>query len=109
MSTYISPAGEYPRYLGDIQEAEPNWSADQPLPSGWSTVAQIEQPVASSGMYVYEDYPKMIDGSYIQNWVVMAEPSQSSMETLEDKIAKYKAAGLDDETIEVLSRNPSSF
>jgi hypothetical protein len=108
MSVYINPNGEYPRYAGDIQEVDPSWSEDQPLPTGWHVVEQVEQPVVQPNIYVYEDHPVLVSGSYRQHWVAV-ELTTDAVETLEDKVAKYKAAGLDDETIEVLSRKPSSF
>lgn len=65
---YIKNGNEYPRYAGDIQVENPSWEFGQALPAGWESVAETEQPVASSGVIVKESLPALVDGQWVQSW-----------------------------------------
>ena len=68
---FISPNGDYPRHIGDIQLDNPNWNGDQSnLPEGWKAVTPVEPPAILENQTAYEEAPKLIDGEYVQVWKV---------------------------------------
>ena len=69
MLIYINPSGEYPRYPGDIQSENLDWTIDDPLPEGWIQVVDVEMPIATNDQFVYESYPELVDGVYLRNWI----------------------------------------
>lgn len=71
MSAFINPDGEYPRHIGDIELAHPDWDGDLTnLPEGWHKVEETEMPAPSANLLVVEGAPELVDGAYKQTWVV---------------------------------------
>ena len=69
---YINPEGEYPRFVGDLQLANPEWSEGEPLPEGWISVEEGEIPVLGENEAFQEDFPVLVDGIYYRN--IVARP-----------------------------------
>lgn len=103
---FISPQGEYPRFIGDIQLEHPNFKKTDPLPTGWVFVETVERPMPAQDEVVYEDYPIEIDGVMSQNW--KSRPMTSEEIEFRDapKRAKEKliALGLTEAEVEALAR-----
>lgn len=65
---YISPQNEYPRHVGDIKVANPEWEPEFGLPTGWIHVQQSEPPTLVDGKVLQELFPQEIDGVWTQVW-----------------------------------------
>lgn len=98
---YISPDNEYPRYLGDIQLAHPNWKLGDELPEGWVEVAEAPFPTAPEGQIVEEEFPTVIDGVMTQNWVVREMTAEEEERINAPKRAKQKLLDLGLTEIEI--------
>jgi len=100
---FISPENEYPRHKGDIQDQYPEWDFGQPLPDGWKQVELVEQPNKKSTELIYEEFPKLVDGVYYQNWQVrsMTEDELALRNAPSTVKAKLKGLGFSD--IEILA------
>lgn len=83
MAAYINPAGEYPRYPGDIQIAHPGWELGDALPEGWIEVQDAEPPVITEGQTWYEEFPTEVDGVYTRTFGVR--------DLTEEELARVKA------------------
>ena len=72
MSIYINiRTGEYPRHIGDIQLAAPDWNNDTDnLPDGWYAVTETPRPELAANQITAEGVPELVDGQYVQTWVV---------------------------------------
>lgn len=66
----ISPNNEYPRFIGDLKIAHPNYRDGDSLPEGWIEVIAQEMPSATVDEVIYEDFPIEKNGKFIQNWKV---------------------------------------
>lgn len=66
----INPDNEYPRHIGDLQLAYPDWQKGDALPEGWLEVQAIDNPMPAEDEILYEDDPIEIDGVLSQNWKV---------------------------------------
>jgi hypothetical protein len=90
MSLYISPNNEYPRHIGDVQLASPNWKPDDELPSGWIAVVPTDPPIAEQGKVVYESAPVETDGVWLQTWAIRdltdAEIQQRNLAEIRRKV-----------------------
>ena len=75
--TFINiTTGDYPRHIGDIQLAHPEWDGNvNKLPDGWVGVTETQRPTAIDGQVVLEGTPELVNGEYRQIWVLrdMAE------------------------------------
>jgi hypothetical protein len=103
---FISPLGEYPRHIGDVQIEHPTWNPGDQLPEGWNQV--IETPMnleAGENQTVYEGAPQEVDGSWRQVWAVrdLTEAEIERKNAPQTLVAKLKALGLTDVEIDVLS------
>jgi hypothetical protein len=67
---FIDPAGEYPRFVGDVQLDDPSFELGGVLPEGWKEVQETEIPVAGDGEVVIPADPIEIDGVWTQQWDV---------------------------------------
>lgn len=67
---YISPENEYPRHIGDIQLAHPNFQEGDKLPAGWTKVERVVAPTPGNDEVLIEDFPVEVDGVMTQNWQV---------------------------------------
>lgn len=98
---YINPQGEYPKYYGDIQLANPEWNLGDPLPEGWLEVE--DSPVPELGEYEtaectgYED----VDGTIRQVWTVreMTAKEKAVKDAPKTTRAKLEALGFTEEEI----------
>mgnify|MGYP006280375461 CR=1 FL=1 len=59
---------EYPRHDGDLELL--GWSIDNPLPENWVQVEEVVSPEVSEGEVALELEPKLIDGSWVQQWEI---------------------------------------
>lgn len=91
----ITPEGEYPRHIGDLKLAHPEWEQGQPLPAGWQEVAYA-QGLPSRGEYeiVYETEPSEVDGVLKQTFAVRAMTAEEKERTDAPKTAKQKLMDL---------------
>lgn len=106
----ITPEGQYPRHIGDLKLAHPEWEQGQPLPTGWQEVAYA-QDLPSRGEYeiVYETEPSEIDGVLTQTFAVRAMTAEEKERADAPKTAKQKLMdlGLTELEVEALvSRMP---
>jgi len=78
MSIYINTeTGEYPRHIGDIHLAAPDFDGDIfNLPEGWAPVVSTEPPAIQEDERYFEVNPTLIDGTYVQTWDVRALTAQ---------------------------------
>ncbi len=94
--TYINSESEYPRHYGDIKLSNPGWELGEPLPDGWFEVQEIGMPEIGDLEVAEEQLPELVDGVYVQKWVVRNLTDQE----IEEKnapasaLAKLNAAGL---------------
>lgn len=71
MANFISPKGEYPRHIGDVQLVQPNYQYGDVLPEGWVEVVLTEIPEYDSLTQTFEELlPIEIDGVMTQQWIV---------------------------------------
>jgi len=103
---YISPENEYPRHIGDIQLAHPNFKQGDDLPAGWVQVAEAERPEPQTDKVIFEDFPVEVDGQMTQNWQVRDMTVEEIERRDAPKRAKEKliALGLTEVEIEALLR-----
>ena len=103
---YISPENEYPRHIGDIQLAHPNFKQSDDLPEGWVQVAEAERPEPQTDKVIYEDFPVEVDGVMTQNWIVRDMTQKEIDRRDAPKRAKEKliALGLTEAEVQALVR-----
>lgn len=69
MANFISPQGEYPRHIGDIQIEHPDYEYGQAIPDGWIEVALTPVPQHDSETHTLIELPPVeIDGVVTQQW-----------------------------------------
>jgi hypothetical protein len=73
---FISPQGEYPRFIGDIQLKHKGFKTNDTLPNGWVKVSELERPETTTDELAYEEFPVEVDGTMTQNWVIRHLTSQ---------------------------------
>lgn len=104
---YISPDNEYPRYLGDIQIAHPEYKEGDPLPDGWTLVVSVPMREDwSEDETVYEDFPVEVDGVMTQNWKIRPLTAEEIERRDAPRLAKQKLLdlGFTDLEIKAISR-----
>lgn len=103
---YISPENEYPRHIGDLQIANPNFKEGDPLPEGWVQVAEAPRPTAGKDEIVYEGFPIEVDGTMTQNWQTRPMTAEEIERRDAPANAKSKliALGLTEAEVEALVR-----
>jgi len=103
---YISPENEYPRHIGDIQLAHPNFKQGDNLPEGWVQVAEAERPEPQTDKVIFEDFPVEVDGVMTQNWQVRDMTAEEIERRDAPKRAKEKliALGLTEVEVDALVR-----
>ena len=106
---YIDPQGNYPRFIGDIQQEVPAWNQGDDLPSGWLEVFQSDIPEYNQMTHrVYEGDPVEINGKLYQNWIVR-EATQEELDivnapnTIKQKLVSL---GFNDAEIAILLASP---
>lgn len=97
----------YPLYPGDIMLVSPSWQPGDALPNGWFSVEPTEPPTIS-GTEIYEEAtPDLVDGAYIQAWMVrnLTEEELAIRQAPTTAREKLKTVvGLTDAEIEALIR-----
>lgn len=80
----------YPRFPGDIQLIDPNWTVDEPLPEGWELVKDTPLPQYEIGQVIEELYPEKIDGIWYQKWTVrnMTEEELEEQRLFKEQLSK---------------------
>lgn len=69
MSKYLNlSTNEYPRHIGDLEIA--GWSKNDPLPENWVKVNDTDPPSVAEGQIAVEIIPKLINGSWVQQWEI---------------------------------------
>ena len=91
---YISPNNEYPRFVGDIAIATPNWKKGDPIPEGWTKVEQVDMPPYREGYLAYEVEPILVNGVMTQNWAERKLTAEELARKNAPKTAKAKLAEL---------------
>lgn len=106
MSTFISPKGEYPRYIGNIQNEHPNWDMSEPLPNGWLEVEDVPMPTAEWDFRVKEAMPELVDGVYKRVWqtVELTDAEKERRDAPKTAKAKLIKLGLTELEVEALVR-----
>lgn len=104
MSLYISPANEYPRFIGDIWLTHPDFKFGDELPEGWKLVTAVDYPEHTEDETVEEQAPKLVDGVLTQNFVIRPLTAEELERRDAPKTAKAKlvALGLTEFEIEAL-------
>lgn len=103
----INPENEYPRHIGDLKLANPNWKVGDELPAGWREVAYAaDRPLAGEDEFIYETFPTEVDGVLTQTFAVRpmtAEEIERRDAPIRAK-AKLEEAGFSDAEIEAIKR-----
>lgn len=107
MLIFVDPSGNYPRFIGDLMAATPDWSDGDQFPEGWQVVEETPLPPALPTQKVTEVSPTLVDGVLKQTWVVSdltteelerSNAAQTGRQKLKD------VAGLTDDEIDALIR-----
>jgi hypothetical protein len=81
MAVYVSPAGEFPQHIGDIERENDGWTSGDALPDGWHEVTGIASPtpiqetVDEAGkrylthLTQHVCSAELVDGEWTQVWV----------------------------------------
>ena len=106
MLLYVDPAGNYPRFVGDIWVDNPNWVIGEPLPSGWTLVAETEPPLIPSGQILEEEFPEEVNGVLTQKWILRNKNQQEIDLDLAAQTARQKLVdlGLTEAEVDALAR-----
>ena len=103
----ISPDNEYPKHIGDLKLAHPDWEEGNALPSGWQEVAYAsELPDRGENEVIYEVEPTPIDGVLTQTFSVrpMTTEEIERRDAPKTLKAKLTALGLTEAEIDALTR-----
>lgn len=65
---FIKNGLEYPRYVGDIEQENPEWELGQALPEGWEFVQETAAPTPTTDQLVTEVFPVLVEGQWTQTW-----------------------------------------
>lgn len=91
---YLSPNGEFPKYAGDIQVANPSWSIGDALPEGWFEVAQTEPPELAADERVDSTEAVLVNGQYEIKWNVRAATAEEIAAAEAPRTAREKLVAL---------------
>lgn len=69
---YISPEGDFPRYIGDIMLRNPEWKEGDQLPDGWHKITESEPPQVSAEETAYVSAVEEKDGKHVLVWASRA-------------------------------------
>ena len=103
----INPENEYPKHIGDLKLAHPNWQEGDALPNGWQEVAYAsEVPSRGENEVVYETEPTLINGKLTQTFAIRPMTAEEIERRDAPKTAKAKlvALGLTEAEVEALIR-----
>jgi hypothetical protein len=106
MGIFISPQGEYPRFVGDIELENSNWNQEtDPVPSGWIVVEETPSPVIDENQMMEETFPIKDDaGNYHRNWkVTTLTDAEVADRKLKNAQFKARQAGLTDDEIKLIA------
>lgn len=67
---FIDPAGNYPRFYGDVQLDDPTFELGGVLPEGWKEVQETPMPTPGVDEEIVYLDPIEIDGIWTQQWDV---------------------------------------
>lgn len=62
--------GNYPKYIVDVQAAEPSWTVGQALPAGWQVVQDTLPPETTKYQVLEEGTPQVVEGVLSRVWSV---------------------------------------
>lgn len=66
---FIDSENNYPRYVGDLLLEHPTFDGTS-IPEGWKVVTQTQPPTFSDLEVLEEEFPTLVDGTYVQSWIV---------------------------------------
>jgi hypothetical protein len=103
---YISPTGEYPRHIGDVQLVKSSFKEGGTLPAGWQAVLDSERPLAGENKVTVEGEPAEVDGVMTQQWIIrdLTEAELERRDAPANAKAKLIALGLTEAEVEALVR-----
>lgn len=106
MLIFIDPNGNYPRFVGDMIIENVGWAVGDPIPAGWTLVAETAPPTTSSNQILEESFPEIIDGVYTQKWVVREKNEQELALDQAAQTARQKLInlGLTEAEVDALAR-----
>lgn len=84
---YLSPSGEYPLFIGDVQLVSPGFKAGDTLPEGWQYVEEIPYPELTQTQKATFGAPELVDGVLTETYVI----SELTPEELEIRQAPQTA------------------
>lgn len=91
----INPQGEYPRHIGDLLLAHPDWKDGDPLPNGWQKVEYADElPSRGQDEVIYEAEPTLVNGKLMQTFKVRPMTVEELERRDAPKTAKQKLMGL---------------
>ena len=67
---YISAENQYPRHIGDVQLAQPEFQEGDALPTGWRDVILTTPPIPGTNKVVVEGFPVEVEGVMKQKFTV---------------------------------------
>lgn len=103
----IDSNGNYPKWLPDLIEQNPDWQEGDDLPAGWESVNWGDYPTEiPDGKTVEEVYPEKVNGNYVQKFIVrdMTTEELEIQNAPETAKAKLLALGLTEIEIKALAR-----
>lgn len=74
---FIDKDGNYPKYLGDLQESYPEWTFKNAIPNGWKIVLPTTPPEISGLDMLVEEFPEEIGGVFRQKWSIIKMPKKT--------------------------------
>lgn len=108
---FIGPDNAYPRHIGDLQLAHPDWVEGAPLPAGWQEVKYADAlPEVGPDEVLQELFPALKDGVLVQSFATrpMTEEELERRDAPERAKQKLAALGLTELELESLIRSLSN-
>lgn len=75
---FIDKQGNYPKYLGDLREAYPEWTFKNAIPNGWKLVQETPPPYTEGLEMLIEEFPEEINGTFVQKWSIVSMPATAT-------------------------------
>lgn len=72
----INPNGEFPRFIGDLQNSHPSYTQGDPLPDGWLLVTETTPPEVQDGYEAVWGDPIQTPNGYETTWVIQERTIQ---------------------------------
>jgi len=69
---YIVNGSDYPRHIGDLLLAYPEYQEGSELPDEWEVVNKVAPPDADDEFYYVEGTPELTASGWVQTWVKLS-------------------------------------